>query len=699
MPTPKTDQIFDPEPYMDTGPLVPFAFRVGITGHRPNKLSDIDAVKTALCRVIEDIKDVCADIAQEDADRTAANDPHHPPLFARHKDGPVLHFLSPLAEGADRLGVDTALNAGFELTVPLPFAADQYREDFGPLRKDGDGVIGSVEDPVAGTVGTFDAFLKKATSVVTLAGDPEPRNLRNQAYLEAGRFVVNHSDLLIAVWNGDDADGRGGTAEIVEEAWQHGLPVVWVCTKEGRIGDVAIRLPKDPVLPPSSPHKNPSRYTEEALKRLIAWIAVPYEDVDAGVPRHQDYIEERGFLEPNMERAPDYRSQGPIMYRERRRYLNGFFGGFQNVLLLPGSLWADRQQKKQAAAVALPTVSHSTPVDRLYAAYLRADSLSYFYSKAYRSALIVMFALAAIAVSCAVIALVWKSGKVAFTGAELAFLVIILFLYLQDRFWSHRHRRWLDYRILAELLRPAPFLALVGAPMTYRSLDRAVSDYDKKAEDTGEHSSGHLPSARWAFTMYRTIVRHAGVVGADQAGGTYAPACCKFVCENLLENQISYHQRNHSRSGSVDRRLKYLALGIFFFSLIIVVPLKIMLITHFSPIECFVQDVLPWDKDVWIKILGICAAALPALAATGYAIRSHNELEVVSHRSEAMLGRLKKMKHYLSEELTDTSGEFEDPGLTMQRVTDATRHAADIMVDDSTDWLDVFKVKEIEAGG
>jgi hypothetical protein len=47
------------------------------------------------------------------------------------------------------------------------------------------------------------------------------RESRTEAYEQAGRYVVEHSDVLVAVWDGLSASGRGGTAEIV--AWARGL--------------------------------------------------------------------------------------------------------------------------------------------------------------------------------------------------------------------------------------------------------------------------------------------------------------------------------------------------------------------------------------------------------------------------------------------------------------------------------------------
>ena len=81
------------------------------------------------------------------------------------------------------------------------------------------------------------AFLDKPDAGMTAAMYPPLMTLRlaeppfqvqivlwkpvDRAYEQAGRYVVEHSDALIAVWDGLPAQGRGGTAEIV--AWGQGL--------------------------------------------------------------------------------------------------------------------------------------------------------------------------------------------------------------------------------------------------------------------------------------------------------------------------------------------------------------------------------------------------------------------------------------------------------------------------------------------
>ncbi len=57
---------------------------------------------------------------------------------------------------------------------------------------------------------------------------PDRDEQRNRAYEAVGRFVVRNSDIVIAIWNGELAAGRGGTQEVVEYAANVGVPVWWI---------------------------------------------------------------------------------------------------------------------------------------------------------------------------------------------------------------------------------------------------------------------------------------------------------------------------------------------------------------------------------------------------------------------------------------------------------------------------------------
>ena len=56
---------------------------------------------------------------------------------------------------------------------------------------------------------------------------------REDAYLDCGLETVNGSDLLIAVWDGEPARGKGGTADVVEYARSIGRPIIVIDAATG----------------------------------------------------------------------------------------------------------------------------------------------------------------------------------------------------------------------------------------------------------------------------------------------------------------------------------------------------------------------------------------------------------------------------------------------------------------------------------
>lgn len=121
--------------------------------------------------------------------------------------------VSSLAVGADQLFAKAALSHGVSLDVVLPFA--RFVEDFpeGPKRD------------------AYEHLLSAAESTTCL-----PWNGRsNGAYLAGGLWVVDHCDILIAIWNGEKAAGVGGTGDVVGYCRDAGKPCIHVHTTTLRI--------------------------------------------------------------------------------------------------------------------------------------------------------------------------------------------------------------------------------------------------------------------------------------------------------------------------------------------------------------------------------------------------------------------------------------------------------------------------------
>jgi hypothetical protein len=123
--------------------------------------------------------------------------------------------VSALADGADQLFARAVLDAGGQLEVIVPAA--RYR----------DGLPASAH-------AAYDALLERAVKVDHL----NRVESTEQAHMEASEAMLARADRLFAVWDGKAARGYGGTADVVAEARNRGVPVT-VIWPEGASRDEA----------------------------------------------------------------------------------------------------------------------------------------------------------------------------------------------------------------------------------------------------------------------------------------------------------------------------------------------------------------------------------------------------------------------------------------------------------------------------
>jgi hypothetical protein len=151
-------------------------YRVGVTGHRA-----LGSAATAAC-----IAAACHAILAE--------------AQARHE---RVEAVSAIAEGADSLFAEAALALHIPLLVVVPFTG--YEADFE-------------------TVEARDRFGRlHAAAVAVERLDYTERS--DEAYMAVGRWIADHVDLLVAVWDGQPARGLGGTADVVAHAQGQGIAV------------------------------------------------------------------------------------------------------------------------------------------------------------------------------------------------------------------------------------------------------------------------------------------------------------------------------------------------------------------------------------------------------------------------------------------------------------------------------------------
>jgi hypothetical protein len=116
----------------------------------------------------------------------------------------VTKALSSLAVGADQVFAELALRKQIPVlaVIPTPNYSVFFKED--DLRR-------------------YKKLLQQCETIeLDTPGDDEHR------FYEAGKFIVRNSDLLFAVWDGENSQGVGGTGDIVRYAKENNRAVVHI---------------------------------------------------------------------------------------------------------------------------------------------------------------------------------------------------------------------------------------------------------------------------------------------------------------------------------------------------------------------------------------------------------------------------------------------------------------------------------------
>ena len=163
--------------------------KIGVTGHR---------VLAEPEKVVAGIEAALARIAQA-----------HP--------GRSLTIVSALAEGADRLAMaPAAKRGGTRLIAVLPLPKYTYLGDFESAQSKDE----------------FLRLLAGADEVIELP----PQASREEAYAAAGDMVLQQADVMLAIWDGQGAQGQGGAAEVMAGARAAGKPTAWIHAGNRRPG-------------------------------------------------------------------------------------------------------------------------------------------------------------------------------------------------------------------------------------------------------------------------------------------------------------------------------------------------------------------------------------------------------------------------------------------------------------------------------
>lgn len=438
------------------------------------------------------------------------------------------------------------------------------------------------------------AELDQLLLAATVAEVGQKRASDEISYEQAGRRLVGRCDVLLALWNGRETGGRGSTAETLLYAASRGKQCIWISTEAAGVKD---NLLANAVAP----------FFGEVLRL-------------AGVPA------ERAPLPPALGEPP--------------------LDSLQSSFALLDEFNRDRLPRAFARKLADEFAPDGVDSRWGLAAFTRATLLAERYQRLFRASTWLMSALATSAAALLATGLVFRRHSAPWAWAEFACLVALAGVFITVRRLDF-HRRWLSYRLLAERLRSAIYLASTGVDF------RRVANLDPVHVE--HRSADWLSRAFEEIWDERPRAANASPPGDDEE-------LKRRLADEWLSRQIRYHAdaaRGHRRW---ELALATATLALFAATIVFALLHALEVQGDFA---AFLLTTLP-----------VAGASLGALLT----LRQHRALSVRSSRMQADLAQIRQS---VLEADAETIGEVASEG-------------ARVIAEESGDWLGAMWFLDVE---
>ncbi len=630
-----------------------------------------------------------------------------------------LHCL--LADGTDQMAAAGALARGWHLVAPLPFgvALNAAINSHPATAHDGRAVLSGAESNAhacSTEVRERAARIRALAAQARLFQLADRDDLIARLFLEklqhpddprkasafaaesservalASRIVVEQSDLLVAVWDGASRAFVGGTGHTIQVALEMGAPVVWIDANAPArwrvllgpeaLADVAALSDAG-----ASPHELGDRETQ--LQALVRAALHPAPARNPGAhhgrrSRHghrsehghrvrPDHHAESGPESLDRERLP--RRSNPLWHLYRR--IEALFGedtlgrrlrSLRQIYETPDAIASGSAAKLLAHALALPGQEEDY-VASLETAILRrfawADGVSAQLSDTYRGSMIANFLLAPLAIvgGLAYLPFVGPEGKWPFALFELALLCAILAITLtgQKRRW---HSRWFETRRVAEYLRHAPILLLLG-------VSRASGRWPQGTETS------------WPEWYARHGLRDVGLPHLVVTQGYLRRAVSDLLHQHVVR-QRDYHIAKAKRLAAVHHRLDKLSETLF--SLAIVAVATYLVLKGGGALRLWPDAIAGRLSDLFTFL----AVMLPTFGGAVAAIRYFGDFERFAAISRVTSEKLQTLHTRISQWLAAPDG-----ALDYGRAADLAHATDDVVVSEIESWQAVFGGKHV----
>lgn len=441
------------------------------------------------------------------------------------------------------------------------------------------------------------------------SSDPQHGQIdRNDGYLAVGRRVVDSSEILIAIWNGKPAMGRGGTGDIVKHAVATGHLVFWINSQD----------PQRPACQVTGFEKTTDGSTPYPVTCPLPTIAQT--------------------ISPRFHRLAAYNRDQALHLPAMRAIIN--------------IKTSELQKHYQHAG--LPDTTVQAIRKYLLPHYAYADQLATRYQTLYLRSAIMLYGLAAFAVTVVVAQVLFFPHSLWLIAFEIAamLMAVLLLRLAKIEAW---HEKWLNDRHVAERLGTALFTVMLKYT-TNLSNSSAVSILPFYHSPEG----WFVESIRLVMDRVRCASGFDCHVSLDSLKS--------LLVNGWIRHQAKWHARNAIRKLKAAKHFHHIGL-ILFLSTLLMAVLHLLGVGH--------------EHEVG-KGITFLAIVLPAWAAAVHAVGTLLDWERIAARSERM-----------SEVLNDFALQIERaPDLQVLKAEVAV--AEQIVVAENQEWLASLSFHELQ---
>ncbi len=525
-----------------------------------------------------------------------------------------LVVMSALAEGADRLVAAEARAMGLPLIVPLPMPRELYVTDF-ETRESRE----EFEDLLRGAEVLELPILDGSMPEAVGAGG----TARDHQYAQLGVFLCAHCHILLALWDGKPSDQLGGTASVV--TFHHWDIMPGFTDKAARMRQLLADDESD-----------------------LVYHIVCSRDRDGGEPAAGTAVFESSWFTTDAEK-PRTRELPPRYEKifSRSAEFNSDAGRY-----------AHRIRRESWPLVTEDTPPEIVPaVDRIDAVFRRADWLAIHFQKQVTFGLRATYTLVVL-MGLAFIAYADLPGVEGASAAIWAFLGlfgagVVLSSVANRRSW---HRKYLDYRALAEGLRVQFYWAMAGARDTRQTKFAHDNFLQKQDVELG-----------WIRNVMRVTGRRGELLGPAQR--SEGLAC---VIREWVDGQLAYYERK------TEERTRHTRLTERIGAVCLWGGIGVTLLLAFS------AGRMPGALGDWLLVL---MGILPLIAAVREAY-AHKKAERELIKQYQFMGRIfANAKRKL-----DAAADDEERRAVLKALGEAA-------LDEHAEWIMVHRERPLEHGG